>query len=200
MNRQAADGVHGADGVERGEGADGTGAPAPELVDADPRTTAVVRGLVPEAGLRDFFDASFSALARAIEEQRITVLSPAFGLYHRSEGGLLDLEVGFATDRAVRPVGGVVAGSLPGGRVARLTHAGPFDGLGPSWERLRSWMGERGLPPAEDRWETYVTRPSPDMDPRDLRTELNWPVADRRDGGTPEDDSAEAVPGGGARP
>lgn len=78
----------------------------------------------------------------------------------------------------MRPETGVVAGSLPGGRVARLTHHGSFDRLGSSWDRLGSWMRARGLPAGEDRWETYVTEPSPDMDPRDLRTELNWPVAD----------------------
>jgi hypothetical protein len=25
-------------------------------------------------------------------------------------------------------------------------------------------------------WEVYLTEPSPEMDPADLRTELNWPV------------------------
>ncbi|PKW16049.1 effector-binding domain-containing protein [Saccharopolyspora spinosa] len=144
----------------------------------DPVMTAVVRGVVPMAGLRDFFDASFGALARTIEAQRITMLSPAFGLYHGVPGESLDLEVGFVTDRAVRPEAGVVVGSLPGGPVARLTHCGSFDGLGSSWERLRSWVRERGLSVGEDRWETYVTQPSPDMDPSDLRTELNWPLTD----------------------
>ncbi|MEV5974868.1 GyrI-like domain-containing protein [Streptomyces sp. NPDC051921] len=113
---------------------------------------------------------------RTVQAQRIGVLSPAFGLYHGASGETLDLEVGFVTDRAVRPEAGVVAGSLPGGRIARLTHVGSFDGLGASWERLGAWMRERGMTAGEDRWETYVTRPSPDTDPRDLRTELNWPV------------------------
>ena len=104
------------------------------------------------------------------------MLSPAFGLYHGSPGETADLEVGFVMDRAVRPAARVVVGSLPGGRVARLTHCGSFDGLGSSWERLHSWIRARGLSAGEDRWETYITQPSPDMDPRDLRTELNWPV------------------------
>ncbi|GEK03826.1 hypothetical protein TNCT1_61020 [Streptomyces sp. 1-11] len=77
----------------------------------------------------------------------------------------------------LRSEAGAVVGSLPGGRVARLTHFGSFDGLGASWERLGSWIQARGLSAGEDRWETYVTQPSPGMDPRDLRTELNWPVA-----------------------
>ncbi|MFI8519812.1 GyrI-like domain-containing protein [Streptomyces sp. NPDC085481] len=151
----------------------------PVVVVLEAKTTAVVRGVVPTDGLRDFFDASFGALARTIEAQRIGVLSPAFGLYHGPSGETLRLEVGFVTDRAVRPEEGVVAGTLPGGRVARLTHRGSFDGLATSWERLGSWMRERGLTAGEDRWETYVTQPSPDMDPRDLRTELNWRVVHR---------------------
>ncbi|WP_406863908.1 GyrI-like domain-containing protein [Streptomyces sp. HUAS MG47] len=154
----------------------GAGAPEPELVTLEPVTTAVVRGIVPMAGLRDFFDTSFTALAKTVGAQRIPLLSPAFGLYHGPVGETVDLEVGFVTDGAVRPEAEVVAGALPGGRVARLTHSGSFDGLGSSWERLRSWIVARGMTAGEDRWEVYVTEPSPDMDPRDLRTELNWPV------------------------
>ncbi|GCB47540.1 hypothetical protein SNL152K_4845 [Streptomyces sp. NL15-2K] len=158
----------------------------------DPATTAVIRGVVPMDRLRDFFDASFRTLALTIDAQRIVVASPAFCIHHglpghgHPEHGLpghglpgenLDLEVGFATDRAVRPQGDVVAGSLPGGLVARLTHIGPYDALGASWERLHSWLRAQGLSAGENRWETYVTRPTPEMDPRELRTELNWPVA-----------------------
>ncbi|WP_406423489.1 GyrI-like domain-containing protein [Streptomyces sp. NBC_01589] len=158
--------------------AGGTSTSKPELVNLAPATTAIVRGVVSMAGLRDFYDASFSTLAQTISAQRITMLSPAFGLHHGSPGETLDLEVGFVTDRAVQPEAGVMVGSLPGGRVARLTHFGSFDVLESSWERLRSWMQKRGLPVGQGRWETYITQPSPDMDPRDLRTELNWPVAD----------------------
>ena len=41
-------------------------------------------------------------------------------------------------------------------------------------ERLAAWMGEQGLTPGPVLWEVYVTEPSPDMDPADLRSELNW--------------------------
>jgi effector-binding domain-containing protein len=71
-----------------------------------------------------------------------------------------------------------VVGSLPGGRVARLTHGGPFDGLGASWERPHPWMRSQGLPAGEDRWENYVPQPSPKLDPADLRPQLSRAVAD----------------------
>jgi effector-binding domain-containing protein len=150
----------------------------PELVNLAPATTAVIRDVVAMGGLRDFFDASFRTLAQTFVAQRIDVRSPAFGLYHGVPGATLDVEVGFVTDRAIQAEGDVVIGSLPGGRVARLTHVGSFDGLGASWQRLNSWIQAQGLSPRARRWEFYLTKPSPEMDPRDLRTDLNWPVAD----------------------
>jgi effector-binding domain-containing protein len=56
-------------------------------------------------------------------------------------------------------------------------HVGAFDGLGESWGRLGEWIGAQGLIPGADMWEVYVTEPSPDMDPADLRTELCWTIA-----------------------
>lgn len=155
-----------------------TGASEPELIVAEHKTTAVVRGIISTAELPNFFDKSFRELPAVLSAQQIDIHSPAFGLYYGPPGQTTDLEVGFVTDAAVQPEGNVVVSSLPGGRIARLVHSGAFDELGSSWERLRSWMGEQGMTPGPVLWEVYVTEPSPDMDPRDLRTELNWPVAD----------------------
>jgi effector-binding domain-containing protein len=157
----------------------GTGAAAaePELLSLDPATTAVIRGTVPAAGLRDFFDSAFRTLPRVLGAQGVSVRSPAFALFRGVPTDTFDLEVGFVTDQPVRPEDGVVAGSLPGGRAVRLTHFGSFDGLGSSWERLDAWMRAQGLSGGPQRWEVYVTQPSPAMDPRDLRTDLTWPLA-----------------------
>lgn len=155
------------------------GASQPELVTIDSATTAVVRDTVPTDELPSFFDSSFRTLAETISTQKIVLVSPAFGLYYGPPGETVDLEVGFVTDRTIQPEGDVVSSSLPGGRVARLVHSGAFDGLGASWERLQAWIQEQGLTSGSVMWEYYLTEPSPDMDPRDLRTELNRPVADQ---------------------
>ncbi|WP_026453913.1 GyrI-like domain-containing protein [Saccharomonospora iraqiensis] len=152
---------------------------APRLVTTDPVSTAVVRGIVRTAELPDFFDSSFGTLSEVLATQGVAIVGPAFALYRRPPSSeATDLEVGFATDRPVRGDGTVVASSLPGGRTARVTHAGAFEGLVDSWRRLRSWLEEQDLTPGSTMWEVYVTEPSPEMDPRDLRTELNWPLAD----------------------
>jgi effector-binding domain-containing protein len=148
----------------------------PELVSAAPVTTAVVRGVVPVSGLPGFFDASFRELGTTTTEQGVALLGPAFALYRGPVEETVDLEVGFPVDRPVEADGNVVASELPGGRLARVTHSGSFDGLVAAWAHLAAWLHEQGLEPAARRWEVYVTQPSPDMDPRDLRTELFWPV------------------------
>lgn len=153
----------------------------PTLVTVSEVTTAVVRGSLPVSELPGFFDSSFGKLAETVSAQQIGIAGPAFALYHRAPTDTADLEVGFAIDRAVRPegdVGAVVSSALPYGRVVRMVHAGGFDGLPDAWQRLQNWIEEQGLTPTSPVWEVYVTEPHPDMDPRDLRTELNWPIAD----------------------
>lgn len=149
----------------------------PEVVTIQPTTTATVRGVVAMSELPAFFDRSFSTLAEVISAQGVTITGPAFGLYHSHPSDTIDVEVGFPIDRAIEPSGDAVAGTLPGGRVARVVHAGSFDGLGDAWERLVAWTVGQGIQTVETPfWEVYLTEPSPDMDPADLRTELNLPL------------------------
>ena len=154
-----------------------TDAPAPELIDLDSTTTAVIRGVVPMSELANFFDRSFPTLATVTAAQGVAITGPAYALYHGFPGETVDLEAGFPTARAVDPADGVEPGSLPAGRAGRVVHEGSYEQLSTSWERLRGWLADEGHEPGPDFWEVYVTEPSPDMDPADLRTELYWPVA-----------------------
>lgn len=149
----------------------------PELVEVELRSAAVVRGVVPVAELTGFFDRSFTALVAVLKAQGTGIAGPAFALYQGAPGETADLAVGFPVAGTLRPEGDVEAGALPGGRVARLVHAGSYADLGASWARLGAWITEQGHRPGPVLWEVYVTEPSPEMDPADLRTELNWPLA-----------------------
>jgi effector-binding domain-containing protein len=65
-----------------------------------------------------------------------------------------------------------VASAVPGGRIAAATYLGGFDGLGGAWQTLVAALESQGETPAVPFWEVYVTEPSPDMDPAELRTDL----------------------------
>jgi len=148
-----------------------------ELVEVSRRATAVVRGTIPMAELPAFFDSAFEQLATALTRQQRTISEPAFALYHGAPTEVARLEVGFPVETEVEPTGDVEASHLPAGKVARTIHRGSFEQLGDSWGRLGAWIGDRDLEPGESMWEVYLTEPSPDMDPADLVTELNWPVS-----------------------
>ena len=148
----------------------------PAVVTVEPVTTAVIRRVVAMDRLAEIFDGAFGTIAVTTIGQDAGIAGPAFALYHGMPTDTADLEVGFPTQRAVRADGDVVASALPGGRVARAVHAGSFDGLGAAWGRLRGWIDDQGLKAGDTFWEVYLTQPTPDMDPADLRTELNWPV------------------------
>lgn len=155
---------------------DATGPTTPTLVELDAATTAVIAAVLAPDELVAFFDRSFGAIAQAAAAQGVVLQGAAFARYHGPPGERIDLEVGFPTDRPVEPTGDVRPGSLPAGRVAQVVHAGSFDGLGEAWGRLQAWISEQGLDAGGELWEVYLTEPSPDMDPADLRTELNWVV------------------------
>ena len=145
-----------------------------EIVEEPERTTAVVRGKgIVMTELAPFFDASFGTLGAAIGAGDVTPLSASFAFYPAMPTDVADLEVGFVTDRPVEESGDVVSSTLPAGRIVRSVYAGGFDGLSDAWGALMAWTAGQGLTPAGQFWEVYLTEPSPEMDPADLRTELN---------------------------
>lgn len=145
----------------------------PQIVEVAPVITAVVSGTVEPADLPSFFDRSFTLLASTVSAQGVAIVGPPFARYQRPPGDTVELEVGFATDRAVEPTGEVRPRELAAGRVARAVHAGGYDELPSAWQQLMAWVQDRDLTAAPEFWEVYLTEPSPDMDPVDLRTELN---------------------------
>lgn len=147
------------------------------LIEAEPAITAVMRRVVSLSELPAFFDAAFRTLPAVIAAQEVAIAGPAFALYHRFSPESIDVEAGFATGGEIAADGDVRPSALPGGTVARLVHFGAYDGLGASWGRLMAWIDQRGLTSAAPFWEVYLTKPSPDSDPAELRTELNRPIA-----------------------
>lgn len=149
----------------------------PSVVHLDEQPTAVIAAVIPVEEVATFFDRVFTVLPAALAEQGVTPTGPAFARYRSMPSTTLDVEAGFPVDRPVEAAGEVTPSSLPGGPVARTVLHGGFDGLATAWQTLAAWVGAHGHRPALDGiWEVYVTEPTPDMDPADLRTELNWPL------------------------
>ncbi len=171
----------------------------PQIVEHPHTDTVVVVGRGQSmAELPAFFDSAFTLLGQAASAGTITPAGPAIARYLSEPTDVVDLEVGFAVTESAATgsaatgsaatgsaatgsaaVEGATASTLPAGAVARVVHAGSFDGLGASWQSLVEWVLSQGRAPHPEMgfWEAYLTEPTPDMDPADLRTELNLPLA-----------------------
>ena len=146
----------------------------PEIVEVLEQPTAVVRGRVPLSELPAFFDRSFGTLDDWLGRHGIEPSGPAFARYAAPPSEAADLEVGFPVRSAIKTDGSVEPSTLPAGTAARAVHAGAYDGLGDAWGALAQWIAAEGRAPGAALWEVYLTEPTPDMDPADLRTELTW--------------------------
>lgn len=149
---------------------------APEIVRTETVMVAAVRATIPMTEITGFFDRSFTELASALAGQQVEPAGPAYARYFGVPGDTVDVEVGFPVTEPVRTQGEMYPTSLPAGRVVRTVHQGSYDGLSDSWRALWEWIVARGLDPADELWEVYLTEPSPQTDPATLRTELDWPL------------------------
>ena len=97
-------------------------------------------------------------------------------VYHSRPGDTVDLECAIPVASPLAGAGRVRAGELPAGKAATVTHTGPYDQLGRTWEALTAWMKSEGLEPAGAPWEVYVTDPGREPDPSKWRTDIFFPV------------------------
>ncbi|CAN7525845.1 GyrI-like domain-containing protein [Terrabacter sp. LjRoot27] len=148
-----------------------------ETVETPEQDTAVIRGQVPMDDLPAFFARTFAATAAALSAQGVPPSGPPFGLYHGMPGDTVDVEAGFPVASRITAAGDVEPGTLPAGRAVEVVHVGPFDTMGETYGELQRWMGERGLRPGPDVWESYLTDPERQPDPATWRTVIHWAVA-----------------------
>lgn len=133
--------------------------------------------------LRTLFDTTFQALGAAIGAGKVQPAGPALAVYHGDPSQTFDVEIGFPVAEPIREktlVGDITIqnSTLPAGPAAGTSHLGSFDGLGESWGRLMQDILDSGDGPGS-MVEIYVTEPSPDMNPDDLRTDLIVSLAPR---------------------
>jgi effector-binding domain-containing protein len=83
--------------------------------------------------------------------------------------GSIPIESGVLTPKPITGRGRVVASALPAGRVAVLSHIGPYSEMMRTYEAINAWCAAEGLPLAGYAWEEYDDWHE---DPTRLRTDI----------------------------
>jgi GyrI-like small molecule binding domain len=136
-----------------------------ELIDAVERPTAVIAAATT-------WD-QFPRLWKVLLDEVYTVVDGRTNvMLYRDD--VPHVEVGVLAPPGFVPRGRVVASSLPGGRVARAVHRGPFTELHATHRAVLGWCAEHGHALSGVRWEVYGHH---DPDPARLQTEICWALA-----------------------
>ena len=99
-----------------------------------------------------------------------------FARYHEFRGNTVDLEVGIPMSELGLGEGQIVAGELPGCRVAATWHVGTYDKLPEAYQALEAWLREHGRELTGVPWEIYWAGPVEIQDPAQWETEVLWPI------------------------
>ncbi|MDG6257947.1 MAG: GyrI-like domain-containing protein [Methanomicrobiaceae archaeon] len=117
-------------------------------------------------------------------EQGIPLGMPVFIMHESSaeeamaadREGTADVEVAFPVPEGTAPGPGMQVYALPGGRMARTFHRGPYGESETTYLNLFAWLEERGLAIAGPMREVYHNDPR-EVAPEEILTEILAPVA-----------------------
>lgn len=119
--------------------------------------------------------AAYAELFAALKEAHVPPAGMPFLVASEPSGGELDIELGVpCADPPAR--GELVAGVLPGGRVAVSTFTGRYEDMGPAYTSLAEWIRVNGLESAGPPREVHLTGPEDVARPEDHVTEVVWPI------------------------
>ncbi|MDD1664655.1 MAG: GyrI-like domain-containing protein [Methanomicrobiales archaeon] len=117
-------------------------------------------------------------------ENGITIAGPPLFLCHEitpeavmaaDQAGSADVEVAWPVSGKVEGAGEIRLYTLPGGRMARILHHGPYEACEPTYRRLFAWIEERGLRIIGPIREAYLNDPR-EVLPEQILTEIMAPV------------------------
>lgn len=150
-------------------------------VEEVPTLVRATKGVAPHE-MGGIFDETFTALVRGLGQEQMIPGGPAFALHHEQPGATMTFDAGFPMAEILDgefEAGGITfyPSRLPAGRIATISHMGPYDGLAQAWQSLMEHIAADGHTTRLPFWEVYVTAPGT-IDPNSLRTNLVTLLAD----------------------
>ena len=147
------------------------------IIELKPQPGLAIREKLPFAEIPKKMPEFFEEVYRFAAERKIAIAGPPFAYYLSWDDKEIDMEVGFPVGPGAAAEGRIHMMTLPGGKVVKGTHVGPYDKLVESYNRMTVWMKAQGHEPANYMWETYMTDPAVEKDQARHVTEMFWPVA-----------------------
>lgn len=145
------------------------------IKEVEARPAACIRTKTTMDKLGEVMGPMYGEIMGVVQPSGVAPAGMPFARYHDMRGNDVDLEFGIPLSLSIETSGRVAASELPGGRVATVTHVGPYGQLKDTWDGIMGWVQSEGLTPTGAPWEVYVDDPTK-VDASELRTEIYVPV------------------------
>lgn len=89
--------------------------------------------------------------------------------------GTADVEVAVPVSKEVAETDEIKYYTLPGGKMAKIIHKGPYEDCGPTYEKLFEWIAENGKTITGPTREIYLNDPR-EIPKEEILTEIYAPI------------------------
>ncbi len=131
---------------------------------------------IPHKGPFTEIEGVVMQLMQAIQEQKIAPAGPMIGISYNNPDMVkpeeLEWEMGFPVSAQVEVQPPLEKKEWKFTFIVSAIHKGPYEETGKTMSKMFDWMKANKLVPAGPVMERYLTMPTPDTKPEDLRSEL----------------------------
>ncbi len=131
---------------------------------------------IPQKGPFTEIEGIIGQLMHAVQEQKIAPAGTMIGVYYNSPNMVkpeeLEWEMGFPVSSKVEVKAPLEKKEWKFTHVVSAIHKGPYEEAGKTVSKMFEWMKANKLVPAGPVMERFLTMPTPDTKPEDLRSEI----------------------------
>ena len=135
------------------------------------QTTMCIKARTPVEKLPDILGQGYGEIMQYAGKHSIQPAGMPYALYLNEDMSDLQVEFGFPSVGPIEKEGRVETGELPGGKVLVDVHAGSYETIGDTYNRMMAYMKEKNLQGAHVAWEFYLNDPD-ETPPEELKTEI----------------------------
>jgi len=149
------------------------------VVDVEPQLVIGMRkrGPYPEIGnmIKELFEFAMGRNIQLMGPPMFVCHETPEGAIKANEEGNADIEVVIPVAEKIEDTDEVKCYALPGGKMAKTVHKGPYEDCGLTYEKLFLWLGENGKEIVGPTREAYLNDPH-EVPPEDILTEIYAPI------------------------
>ena len=130
-----------------------------QIVETEKQPVLSVQTTTSVDKMPDLLGTVYSSIVNYMIESGEEPLGPAFVAYYNMDMENLNIEIGFPISKEIEGKGDISLRYIPAGKKATGFHKGPYNEIGPLYDRLATWISEKGYEPTGVVYEYYYNSP-----------------------------------------